>query len=151
MMAVDSNIWIYYIDPTRPEHEQVSRFMDDTILSGEEILTNTAVWMEVGHYLYKTSRLPREAILDIVEGLMTLPTMIVAELDVGLLYRSLAILARLQAYPIGGRDATILAAMEKFGTRRLATHDSGFKRLAEDGLIEVIDPVTGEEVPPGRT
>ena len=143
MIAVDANIWCYYIDPTTPEHKAVSAFMDDLILSGEEILTNTIIWMEVGHYLYKISRLPRATLFDILKKLMDLPTLIIVDVDVQLLYDSLSLLADLFKY-IGGRDATILAAMNRFNVRKLVSHDEGFKRLAKDGLIEVIDPVVQE-------
>jgi len=144
LIAVDANIWCYYIDPTTPEHKAVSAFMDDLILSGEEILTNTIIWMEVGHYLYKTSRLPRATLFDILKKLMGLPTLIIVDVDVQLLYDSLSLLADLFIYPIGGRDATVLAAMNRFNVRKLVSHDEGFKRLARDGLIEVIDPVVQE-------
>jgi len=143
LMAVDSNIWCYYVDPTLPEHEPVSKFMDDLILSGEGILTNTVIWMEVGHYLYKVSRLPRNAIAEILNGLMGLSTMVIVELDLELLHESLAVLSRLWTYPIGGRDATIIASMNRLGVKELVTHDEGFKALAKAGIIEVIDPVEG--------
>ena len=92
----------------------------------------------------RISRLPRATLFDILKKLMDLPTLIIVDMDVQLLYDSLSLLADLFIYPIGGRDATILAAMNRFNVRKLVSHDEGFKRLAGDGLIEVIDPVVQE-------
>lgn len=51
----------------------------------------------------------------------------------------------LQSHPhagIGGRDATVLAAMQRYDVSRLWTHDIGLRRVADDlEWLEVTDPV----------
>lgn len=59
MITVDSNIWIYYFDPTTNEHKHVVDYIDE-LVRAEEVLSSTIIWLEVSHYLYKTSSLPKE-------------------------------------------------------------------------------------------
>jgi predicted nucleic acid-binding protein len=56
--------------------------------------------------------------------------------------RAATLLAEYDGTGIGGRDATVLAAMERHGVERLWTHDGGLKRL-DDRLdwLTVTDPV----------
>jgi len=143
MIVVDSNIWDYYLDPTTREHRFVKDELEAVVRS-EEILTSTVIWMEVAHYLYRVSRLPRERLEERIKTLTRLTTMTVVSLDLDLYYESLKVLSETWAYPVGGRDATILAMMKRRGVKRIFTHDRDFKKLAEDGLIEVIDPIPGE-------
>jgi len=140
LIAVDSNMWIYYLDPTTEEHK-LFRDELDRIIKTEEILTNTIIWMEVAHYLYKVSRLPRERLEQRIRSLTLLSTMTVVAFDLEQYYRSLKILSEMRNYPIGGRDATILAAMQEKNVKRILTHNEGFKRLAEHHLLEVVDPL----------
>ncbi|ELY54280.1 hypothetical protein C493_12774 [Natronolimnohabitans innermongolicus JCM 12255] len=53
--------------------------------------------------------------------------------------------ALLRDYPhvgIGGRDATVLAAMQRYDVSQLWTHDSGLKRMADElEWLDVTDPV----------
>jgi predicted nucleic acid-binding protein len=42
---------------------------------------------------------------------------------------------------LGGRDATILAAMNSQSIKTLVSHDDAFKRLAEKMTFKIIDPV----------
>jgi predicted nucleic acid-binding protein len=62
----------------------------------------------------------------------------VVDFDQYLAKRSIELLAKFSQTGIGGRDATILAAMEELGIKRLMTHDRAFKRIDS---IEVIDPI----------
>ncbi|WP_407652185.1 hypothetical protein [Halomicrococcus gelatinilyticus] len=50
---------------------------------------------------------------------------------------------------IGGRDATVLAAMHRHDVTELWTHDTGLKRL-DDRLdwLTVVDPVIAEDLEP---
>ena len=41
---------------------------------------------------------------------------------------------------LGGRDATILAAMNSQSIKTLLSHDDAFKRLAEKMAFKIIDP-----------
>jgi predicted nucleic acid-binding protein len=140
MIVVDSCVWDYYLDPTTKEHKFVKDELEG-IIRTEEILTNTIIWVEVAHYLYKISRLPRETLEQKIKNFTRLSTMEVIDLNLNLFYHTLKILSEMQAYPVGGRDATILAMMRRRGVRKIFTHDKGFKELAKHGILEVIDPI----------
>lgn len=143
MITVDSNIWNYYLDTTTKEHRFVREKLEGIIRS-EEILTSTIIWMEVAHYLYKISKLPREKLEQRIKSLTRLSTMTVMNFDLDLYYESLRILSEMWTYPVGGRDATIIAMMKRRGVKRIFTHDKDFKKLAEEGIIEVVDPIPEE-------
>ena len=76
-----------------------------------------------------------EQALDEGVAINTVVEMEVAEY---LAKRSIELLAKFSQTGIGGRDATILAAMEELGIKKLMTHDRAFKRVDS---IEVIDPI----------
>lgn len=135
MIAVDSNMWIYYLDPTLPEHKKVKPALEEVIRS-EEILTSTVIWMEVAHYLFKVSSLPRGELSRMLKKLLMLATMKVVDFDASTLNAAIDALEENYRRRIGGRDAVILAMMEKNGVSKLMTHDKGFA-----GLVEVVDPV----------
>jgi len=59
-------------------------------------------------------------------------------LDSSLLRDSLRLLARFTEVGIGGRDASLLASMERHGVTRLLTHDATFRRV---DWVEVVDPI----------
>lgn len=135
MIAIDSNIWIYYLDPTLREHEKVKPALEEVIHS-EEILTSTVIWVEVAHYLFKVSSLSRSELSQRLKKLLKLSTMKVADFDVDTLSVAIDALEEKYRYRIGGRDAVILAMMKKNGVSKLMTHDRGFV-----GLVEVVDPL----------
>jgi predicted nucleic acid-binding protein len=53
----------------------------------------------------------------------------VVDFDQLLAIRSIELLAKFSQIGIGGRDATILAAMEELEIKKLMTHDRAFKRI----------------------
>ena len=136
MIAVDSNIWIYYLDPTLPEHEKVKPILEK-VISSEEILTSTIIWMEVANYLFKVSSMPRSELAQKIKKLLRLSTMKIADFDIDTLNSGIDILEEKYRHRIGGRDAAILATMKKHGVSKLMTHDKGFVGVG----VEVIDPV----------
>ncbi|MFQ5887093.1 MAG: type II toxin-antitoxin system VapC family toxin [Candidatus Hydrothermarchaeales archaeon] len=136
MIAVDSNIWIYYLDPTTDEHEMVKTELEK-VIHKEEILTSTVIWMEVAHYLFKISNLPRKDLVGKIKELLRLSTLKVADFDFEMLEKSIEALGKEYRRRIGGRDATILVMMKAFNVERIMTHDRGFKGLG----VKVIDPV----------
>lgn len=135
MIAVDSNIWIYYLDPTLPEHEKVKPALEK-VLQHEDILTTTIIWMEVAHYLFKVSSLPKAELSQRIKKLLKLATMRVEDFSADMLSMTIDTLEENYRHKIGGRDAAILATMKKNSVNRLITHDRGFV-----GLVEVVDPV----------
>ncbi len=134
MIAVDSNIWIYYLDPTLAEHKKVKPALEKAIRS-DEILTSTVIWMEVAHYLFKVSSLPRGELSKALKKLLMLATMKVVDFDVATLGAAIETIEENYRKRIGGRDAVLLATMRKYDVSRLMTHDKGFA-----GLVEVVDP-----------
>ncbi len=96
---------------------------------------NTVVAMEVAHYLIKSLGSEGKRKMDIF---LSYPMEII-DFDQSLARKSVEYLTKYSQTGIGGRDATILAWMEKLGIRKLMTHDRAFKRL---DFIEVVDPAS---------
>ena len=142
MIAVDSNIWIYYLDPTLGEHPHVAGYLEEA-LGSEEILTSTIIWLEVSHYLYRVSSLPKEKLEDRLKRLVRLSSMRVVDFDMESYFETLGILDELRKSKVslGGRDASIVAMMRKMKVRTLVTHDDDFKKLEEKGMLHIRDPV----------
>ena len=137
MILIDSNIWIYYLDPTTKEHEKVKMVIKETIIK-EKILSSPIIWMEVAHYLFKVSSMPRRGLAEKLKKLMKLATMEIAEFDVDILNMGIDVLSELQEIKIGGRDAAIIATMMKYNVRKIMTHDKAFRKIKD---LVVIDPV----------
>ncbi|MDI6888965.1 MAG: type II toxin-antitoxin system VapC family toxin [Methanocellales archaeon] len=137
MIVIDANILCYYLDQSTKEHRYVKPMVDEIIGAGEKILTNTIIWMEVSHYLYKVSDMPREELKNKIKKLMRLSTMAIEPFDLSDLDASIDELSTSWQKPIGGRDTTIVAMMKKNHTTRILTHDKAFKTLG----LEVIDPI----------
>jgi predicted nucleic acid-binding protein len=91
--------------------------------------------MELSHFLIKN--------LGPIQGgeklgsFLAFPFVIV-DLDYKLALDSIEELKRYSHLGIGGRDATILAFMRKFGVKKIMTHDSALKKV---DWLEVADPV----------
>ncbi len=135
MIFIDSNIWCYYFNKNAKEHGKVSSYLDK-ILTKEEIVMNNLIIMEISHYLIKNlgSIIGKEK----VEQMLSFP-FIIDDFSYDQLIESINILSRYTQTGIGGRDATILSTMKKFGIKKLLTHDASFKKLE---FIEVIDPTS---------
>jgi len=101
-----------------------------------EVLVNTVIQIEVAHYLVK--RLGSVAGAKAADLFLSLPLTVDA-LDSSLLRDSLRVLARFTDVGVGGRDATLLASMERHGVTRILTHDATFGRVDR---VEVVDPIT---------
>lgn len=142
MIAVDSNVWIYYLDPTLSEHGHVAGYLEDA-LRNEKILTSTIIWLEVSHYLFRASSIPKERLEGRLRRLAQLSNMQVVDFDVELYFETIKVLGELRnsSISLGGRDASIVAMMRKMKVKSLVTHDSDFGRLEKKGMIRVIDPV----------
>ena len=135
MLAIDSNIWAYALDATVPEHPSSARAVDRALK--DEVLVNTVIQLEVSHYLVK--RLGAVAGREAAEVFLSMP-LVVDALDGPLVKNALRLLARYSQVGIGGRDASLLASMERTGVRRILTHDATFRRV---DWVEVVDPVRG--------
>ena len=132
LIFIDSNIWCYYFDRSALEHDIVSEKLEQALDEGVAI--NTVIEMEVAHYLIKNLGVQGKKKMDVFLSFH----MQVVDFDQYLAKRSIELLAKFSQTGIGGRDATILAAMEELGIKKLMTHDRAFKRIDS---IEVIDPI----------
>jgi len=132
LIFIDSNIWCYYFDRSALEHDIVSEKLEQALDEGVAI--NTVIEMEVAHYLIKNLGVQGKKKMDVFLSFH----MQVVDFDQKLAKRSIELLAKFSQTGIGGRDATILAAMEELGIKKLMTHDRAFKRIDS---IEVIDPI----------
>lgn len=133
MIMIDSNIWAYYFDADAPEHKFVVQEVEKALREG--VLINTVVVMEVAHFLIKNLGpvLGKEK-LDIF---LRFP-MQVDELTLDLARGAVDELSKYSHLGIGGRDATLLASMQRRRAGRIMTHDEALKRVPG---IKVVDPV----------
>lgn len=134
MILVDSNLWVYYFDATLPEHESVVPYMEK-IFRDEKIAITTVVALETLHYIFQ--RLGTAVGNTKGKIFLRFPFIVIDLLteDLSEILERLSLSTHLG---IGGRDASILAAMQRIGINTIATHDQAFKRLAD---INVIDPI----------
>lgn len=138
MPCLDANVWIYYFDETLPEHNAVSSAVRP-ILESDSLFTTTVLQMEVIHYI--KTQLQNDS--DLIERFLSISDTVVAELPVEDVYRASDLLKEHPETGIGGRDATVLAAMERYEVSELWTHDTGLERAAEQiEWLTVRDPVS---------
>ena len=96
--------------------------------------------MEVVHYL--TNQLADSE--EPVGRILSMEDATVAELTTADVDRGATLLVNHEQAGIGGRDATVLAAMERHDVTRLWTHDAALKRMGDRlDWLDVTDPVTG--------
>lgn len=140
MYCLDANVWVYYFDAELTEHAAV-REPVAAILAGEPVFTTTVLQMEVVHYLAKQLAESDPA----VDRFLSLSDVSVADLTRIDVARAAELLDSHEASGIGGRDATVVAAMDRYDVERLWTHDDGLKRLGERlDWLAVTDPVEGD-------
>ncbi|MBI2233180.1 MAG: type II toxin-antitoxin system VapC family toxin [Candidatus Aenigmarchaeota archaeon] len=134
MIFVDTNIWCYFFDKSSKENKQASQYIEKA-LKKEEILINTAIIMEISHFLVKN--------LGPVNGKKKIEVFLefplqIDNFDYSAAKTAISMLCEYSHGGIGGRDATILATMKKSGCKKLVTHDNCFKNIE---WLDVIDPV----------
>lgn len=140
MIFIDSNIWCYYFDKRLPEHQLIREPIRQILLSSEELASNTIVVMEIAHYLVR--HFSEKDARKKIEHFVNLRNMKIFGLDTKLMSESLDYLLNYgYSDGLGGRDATILAAMNSESIKTLVSHDDAFKRLAEKMTFKIIDPV----------
>ena len=138
MLFVDSNIWCYYFDQRLPDYASVRDAMRE-IIKSEEIACNTVIVMEVAHYIVRhfTEKVARKKI----ETFINLANIDIADFNRQALNQTIeTLLVYANNEGLGGRDATIIAAMKLQNIKKIVSHDEIFKRLANKLELEVIDP-----------
>jgi hypothetical protein len=94
--------------------------------------------MEVLHYLHRSlgARQHVDEFLDIDRAA-------VASLRPEDVQRANELIEEFDSIGIGGRDSTVLAALERNGVSSLITHDAALLRVGDElEWLDVIDPVT---------
>ena len=108
-------------------------------LRSKLLFTTTVLQMEVVHYL--TNQLADSD--AVVENVLSMEDAVVAELNSDDVERAAQLLTTHEHAGIGGRDATVHAAMERHDISRLWTHDEALKQMADRlDWLDVTDPVT---------
>lgn len=137
MYCLDANIWVYYFDAELDEHRSVREPVDG-LLVDEPLFVTAVLQMEVIHYL--TRQLSRSE--PYVDRFLSLSAVTVADLIADDVAAAAELLDEHGETGIDGRDATVLAAMDRFDVERLWTHDEGLKRLGQRmDWLTVSDPV----------
>lgn len=133
MIYIDSNYWIYWLDPTLPEHRHVTKIMSEAVESG--LTTNYVTLLEVAHHL---RNLPKGEFLTVMESIKSLSTLTLSEFDAQTASLALDLLPQYAPTGLGGRDCIILSSMQLAGVRNIATHDRAFKGIKG---IKVVDDI----------
>ncbi|WP_268257993.1 type II toxin-antitoxin system VapC family toxin [Halopiger goleimassiliensis] len=128
---------MYYLDRTLEEHDAVARSVR-SILEEKPLFTATVFQIEVVHYLHTQLSNPEEPI----DRFLAFEGVSVADLTPVDVDRAVTLLEDHPTAGIGGRDATVIAAMRRYDVSRSWTYDGGLKRLGDElSWLEVTDPV----------
>ncbi|MGV9141424.1 MAG: type II toxin-antitoxin system VapC family toxin [Promethearchaeota archaeon] len=146
MISIDSQIWIYYWYPKAKEHSTVKNWIEgsknDGIIHKELVILSVIIPLEIGHNLYKIAKsskiLDVESVSNILFSLISNENVKIIDIDSILLVDALQKMKNYSILGIGGRDTLILATMDKFGLKTIATHDKNTLALDE---YKRIDPV----------
>lgn len=138
MDCLDANVWIYYFDEDLTEHDAVVDRVGDVIRS-EPLFLTTVLQLEVLHYVSNQ----RDDCQEVLETFLTGKDVWVADLTSRDVQRASELLGAHQRAGIGGRDASVLAAMERHDVTQLWTHDEALHRMGEElDWLDVTDPVS---------
>ncbi|ESS07741.1 MAG: putative nucleic acid-binding protein, contains PIN domain protein [uncultured archaeon A07HN63] len=135
MVCIDANVWIYYFDATLPEHEPVADRLD--ALEADTLFVTSVLQMEVVHYLANQQSESEH----LVSQFLDLNDVTAVPLTTADVRRAGDILHEYANSGIGGRDASVLAAMDRCGVDTLWTHDAAFRTVATEFGMRVVDPV----------
>lgn len=146
MISIDSQIWIYYWYPKAKEHSTVKNWIEgsnkDGIIHRELVILSAIIPLEIGHNLYKIAKsseiLDVESVANILFSLISNENVKIIDFDSILLVNAIQKMKNYSILGIGGRDTLILATMDKFGLKTIATHDKNILALDE---YKRIDPV----------
>lgn len=143
MLFIDSNIWCYYFDQRLPEHVRVRDAMRE-IIKSEDIACNTIIVLEVSHYLVR--HFTEKIACKKIETFVNLGNMQIADFNRQMLNQTIeSLLAYGFSEGLGGRDATVIAAMKLQNVKTIVSHDEIFRRLSDKLDFEVVDPAQLKE------
>jgi uncharacterized protein len=137
MYCLDANVWVYYLDAGLDEHEAVAPHVEG-VIEREPIFLPAVVAMEVVHYV--SNQLAESE--RVVRTLLDLDGVTTASLTSEDVRRAATLLREYSNTGLGGRDASILATIERYDVTALWTHDRALATVAKtvEGL-DVVDPV----------
>lgn len=127
MYCLDANLWISYLDADLEEHDEVESAVRDA-LEGEALFTTTVLQMEVVHYVVNNLAESESILADF----LSMQGVTVADLRPGDVERAVSILEEHPNAGLGGRDASVLAAIERHPVTELWTHDEAFANVTRD-------------------
>jgi predicted nucleic acid-binding protein len=134
MLLIDSQIWIYYLDPNASENHIVEPWMDD-ILDHDTMLINAIIPMEIAHNMFVVkndrTKLLSQKTSDFINTLIIAENSLFVDIDQALVVAALHLLKDLRGNGIGGRDALIIASMQRHHVNTIATHDKNMLKLTQ--------------------
>jgi predicted nucleic acid-binding protein len=134
-------IWIYEFDPHSPESQNVKKWMrgeKGALNHYDDIILSTIIPLEVLHAISKKLQTNYTLAYNAVLAIVGLQNVNVIDFDSRLLLKSMEVLGKYRTFGIGGRDASILAAMDDQNVNRIATHDKNILSITD---YQRIDPV----------
>lgn len=141
-MLIDSQIWIYYLDPNASENNHVSTYLEGTnedgILFNENIIVNPVIPMEVAHIIFGNLHLDTSLSYNTITSLFHFEHIEIKPIDLETLSDGLNILAKYRKRGIGGRDAILMATLMKFNIKTIVTNDKNLLSLTEFRRINPI-------------
>lgn len=141
MDCLDANVWIYYLDEDLTGHDAVVDRVGDVIRS-EPVFLTTVLQLEVLHYVSNQLADCRE----VLDAFLTGDDVRVADLTSRDVERASELLGTHPQAGIGGRDASVLATMERNDVTRLWTHDTALRQMGERlDWLDVADPVADRQ------
>jgi len=137
MHCLDANVWIYYLDADLAEHDAVTDRVGEVVRS-KPLFLPTVLQVEVLHYV--TNQL--DSGHRILDTFLAGEDVAVADLTADDVERASDLLAAHEPAGIGGRDASVLATMQRRDVSRLWTHDEALLRMGDRlDWLDVTDPV----------
>ena len=133
-------IWIYEFDPYSPESQNVQKWMrgeKGALNHYDDIVLNTIIPLEVLHAMNKKMKGNYTLAYNAALAIMSIQTVTVVDFDIRLLMKSMELLGKYKTIGIGGRDASILAAMIDQNVSHIATHDKNILSITD---FQRIDP-----------
>ncbi len=137
MIAIDSQIWIYYFDPNAIANTSVQKWFEG-ILANEQIMLSTIIPLEVSHNLYAVPKLDKISTEKLILKWVTQENITFVPVDTDIMLIALELLKSNRSKGVGGRDCLILASMLSKDVETIVTNDKNLLRITS--LLR-IDPV----------
>lgn len=145
LITVDSQIWIYFFNPKAPEHANVFSWMRGDkkkrgALFNDDVLLSSIIPVEVAHHLFKIplqdKTITNETIENALLDWLSWEKCHLDDIDSYLVLETVKVLTTGTSNGIGGRDALIIATMNRRGVQTIVTHDKNFLSLQDYKRID---------------